>query len=117
MNQGLVSGATVPRGVAIAGNYIYWASDVAGIVGRANIDDTDVNDSLVSGASQPYGIAVVVPEPATPLLVLGGMLSLAVARRQTDRCARRSCPPCHPLRGDQTDRFERGAKMVTPPPI
>jgi hypothetical protein len=40
-----------------------------------------VNAALITGLSYPSGIVVVVPEPATGLLVMAGVLGLAVARR------------------------------------
>jgi len=52
-------------------------------IGRANLDGTGVNQDFITGANGPYEIAVsLVPEPATGLLVMVGVLGLAVARRR-----------------------------------
>jgi len=63
---------------------IIW-SDLAGI-GGANLDGTDVNQSFIPvQAGILPGLAVgpvVVPEPATGLLVMGGVLGLALAHRK-----------------------------------
>ncbi len=46
-----------------------------------------VNQSSITGAAEPLGIAVFVPEPATGLLVMVGVLGLAVARRRAGASA------------------------------
>ena len=69
--------------MAVDGTSIYWANQTPGTIGRANLDGTDVNQSFITGANFPFDIAVsLVPEPATGLLVMVGVLSLAVARRR-----------------------------------
>ncbi|HME70494.1 MAG TPA: PEP-CTERM sorting domain-containing protein [Myxococcota bacterium] len=58
-------------------------NESSGTIGRANLDGTGVSQSFITGASHPEGLAVVpVPEPATGLLVMGGVLGLAVTRRR-----------------------------------
>ena len=51
-------------------------------IGEYTTSGATVNAALVSGLDNPYGIAVVVPEPTT--LVLAGLsgLSLLLFRRQ-----------------------------------
>jgi hypothetical protein len=41
-----------------ANAYIYWANSDNRTIGRANLDGTGVNDSLITAASAPTGIAV-----------------------------------------------------------
>lgn len=57
-------------GIAVDGQHIYWTNVNNGTIGEANLDGTDVNESIVSGASAGFGIAVSVPiaqvSPATP---------------------------------------------------
>jgi len=81
VNQSFISGLNSAGGLAVDGTYIYWTNGNA--IGRANLDGTGVNESFITGASAPGNIAVsLVPEPATGLLVMGGVLALAVARRR-----------------------------------
>jgi hypothetical protein len=74
--------ATFPQGVAADGTYVYW-SNFAGSIGRANLDGTGVNQNFIAGSSA-IGVAVLVPEPSTGLLVIAGLLGLAVRRRAAD---------------------------------
>jgi uncharacterized protein YjbI with pentapeptide repeats len=52
--------ATNPRGVAIDGNYVYWATDTAGVdtIARANLDGTGTNQNFITGVDDPEGVAV-----------------------------------------------------------
>jgi len=86
VNQSFISMANSQLlGMAVDGAHIYWASGVSGAesIGRANLDGTGVNQSFIGLPSAPIGVAVsLVPEPATSLLVMGGVLGLGVARRR-----------------------------------
>ena len=60
-NQYLIGGVALPRGIAVDGNYIYWADEgdsSNGSIGRANLDGTGANTSFITGAYRPYGVAV-----------------------------------------------------------
>ena len=66
MTENFIStGSAEPCGVAVAGNYIYWANEFSGgstgtTIGRDTLDGNpaNVNESFISGASQPVGVAV-----------------------------------------------------------
>src|SRR3954463_8249054 len=59
-----IDGGAGPCGVAIDGTHVYWANGGPGFgfhgttIGRANLDGTGVNQSLVSAAKGPCGVAV-----------------------------------------------------------
>jgi hypothetical protein len=84
VNESFITGLHEPTGVAVDGTHIYWADYANNEIGRANLDGTGVNQGFVStGTNGPYGIAVsLVPEPATGLLVMGGMVGVAAMRRR-----------------------------------
>jgi len=75
---GLQSFITGGFDAAVYGDHIYWANTIAGTIGRANLDGTDVNQNFITGLDHPNYI-VVIPEPATGLLVMLGLLGLAGA--------------------------------------
>ena len=51
-------------------------------IGRASLDGSGVNQSVISGAITPTGVAVSsIPEPSTGLLVVAGLLGLSGRRR------------------------------------
>lgn len=59
-NQSFITGATVPRAVAIDGTYVYWAQgDTTGTIGRAPLDGAQPPQQsfVVTGGSSPQGIA------------------------------------------------------------
>ena len=74
--------ATFPHDVAVDGTYIYWAN-FAGTIGRANLDGSGVDQNFITG-STAVGVAVLVPEPSTGLLMIAGLLGLAGRRRARD---------------------------------
>ncbi len=55
-------GVSFPTGLAIDGQYIYWANSGAGLgsgsIGRARIDGTDVDQDFITGTDDPQGVAV-----------------------------------------------------------
>ena len=57
-NQSFISADTDSIGIAVDGQYIYWANTQAGTIGRANLDGTGVNPFFVTGAIDPLGVAV-----------------------------------------------------------
>ena len=70
-------------GIGDDGTYLYWADKDEGTIGRANLDGTGVNQGFITGVENPISLSVsIVPEPATGLLVMIGVLGLAVSRRR-----------------------------------
>ncbi|MGH9159480.1 MAG: carboxypeptidase regulatory-like domain-containing protein, partial [Vicinamibacteraceae bacterium] len=57
-NPSFVTGASVPYGVAVDGEHIYWTNADGDTVGRANLDGTGANPNFIPGASDPIGVAV-----------------------------------------------------------
>lgn len=45
-------------GMAVDGNYVYWANRWAGTIGRANLDGTGGNEIFIAGLGDPCGVAV-----------------------------------------------------------
>ena len=83
-NSRFITGINGLEAIAIDGTYVYWANYSAETIGRANLDGTGVNPSFITGLiANPAGLAVaLVPEPATGLFVMVGVLGLAVNRRR-----------------------------------
>ena len=58
-NQGFITGAGSPGGMAINYTHIYWVSNRDnGTIGRANLDGTGANPNFITGAGNPSGLAV-----------------------------------------------------------
>jgi len=51
-------GASTPAGIAMSGQYIYWANHGSGTIARAKLDGADVDEKFITGAESPIGIAV-----------------------------------------------------------
>jgi Fibronectin type III domain/IPT/TIG domain len=47
-----------PQGVAVDGDFIYWANRSGGSIGRADLDGTNVDDNFITGLSLPVSVAV-----------------------------------------------------------
>ncbi len=47
-----------PAALALSPAYVYWVNTSENAIGRANLDGTAANQSLITGASTPQGIAV-----------------------------------------------------------
>ncbi|MDX6604819.1 MAG: virginiamycin lyase [Solirubrobacterales bacterium] len=47
-----------PCGIAIDGEYVYWANLETGTIGRAGLDGSQVNEALVGGLDHPCNVAV-----------------------------------------------------------
>jgi hypothetical protein len=58
INQSFVGNGNDPKGVAIDGNFIYWANYGGNSIGRANLDGSNVNPNFITGAVDPEGVAV-----------------------------------------------------------
>jgi Bacterial Ig domain len=58
-NQGFITGADRPCGVAVDGTHIYWGND-DGTIGRANLDGNpaSVDQDFITGGDSPCGVAV-----------------------------------------------------------
>ena len=56
-NQGFITGATGPDGVAVNGSHIYWTNFSNKSIGEANLDGSDVNQSFITGAMGASGVA------------------------------------------------------------
>src|SRR5271157_97016 len=84
VNPSLISGLILPAGIAVSGSNLFVTNAGSGTIGEYTTSGATVNALLISGLANPYGIAVVpVPEPATGLLVMAGVMGLAVSRRRT----------------------------------
>ena len=57
VNQAFVTGPVDPRGIAVDGDYIYWADRAGGAIGRANLDGTNVQENFIP-ATLPESVAV-----------------------------------------------------------
>ena len=58
-NQGFITGAGSPGGMAVNYTQIYWVSSHDnGTIGRANLDGTGANPNFITGAGNPSGLAV-----------------------------------------------------------
>jgi virginiamycin B lyase len=57
VEQGFITGASSPWGVAVDGAHVYWANYETGTIGRANLDGTGVEQGFITGASNPTGVA------------------------------------------------------------
>ena len=58
-NQGFITGAGSPGGMAVNYTHIYWVSSRDnGTIGRANLDGTGANPNFITGAGTPSGLAV-----------------------------------------------------------
>ncbi len=63
VNEGFITGADQPQGVALDGvganaDHVYWTNNASGTIGRANLNGTGVNQNFITGAKGPAGIAV-----------------------------------------------------------
>jgi len=61
VNGSFISGVlpNVPAGIAVDATHIYWAAfDPVGAIGRANLDGSDVDQTLIPDITSPVGIAV-----------------------------------------------------------
>jgi hypothetical protein len=61
INQSFVVNGNDPKGVAIDGNFIYWANFGGNSIGRANLNGSNIpapNPNFITGAVQPEGVAV-----------------------------------------------------------
>ena len=69
--------------------YICWTNGRTGLnsIAREYVDGTGVNANLITGAKRTVSAVSLVPEPATGLLVTGGVLGLAVSRRRAGASA------------------------------
>ena len=48
----------MPVGVAVDRNYIYYANNDGGTIGRADLDGTNLNQDFITTATGPLGLAV-----------------------------------------------------------
>jgi hypothetical protein len=80
VNQNFITADGNVTGIATDGSDIYWGNEGTNAIGRANLDGTGVNHAFIMGASSPFYLAAI-PEPASGLLVMAGVLGLAIKRR------------------------------------
>lgn len=57
-NQSFVTGAENPIGVAVDGEYVYWANSGTKTIGRARIDGTEVDPSFIPTGTTDTSLAV-----------------------------------------------------------
>src|SRR6516225_445369 len=55
VNENFITGANMPFGIAVEGNYIYWAN--GGSIARANLNGTGVNLNFITGGADTVGVA------------------------------------------------------------
>lgn len=87
VNAALISfvGGNLPVGIAVSGTDLYETNNDAGTIGHYSaIDGSVINASLITGLSEPRGI-IVVPEPATGLLLGIGIAIISRRRSAQDR--------------------------------
>jgi virginiamycin B lyase len=60
VNREFITGASLPAGVTAAGNYVYWANNLAGEISRARLNGTAVDRDFVTTAQKegPDGVVV-----------------------------------------------------------
>lgn len=58
VNQRFINGASSPDGIAVDGQYIYWANSGTNSIARANLNGTGVNENFITGADDPRGVAL-----------------------------------------------------------
>lgn len=56
--QGWLLSPEDPRGIAVDGDYVYWADNDSDSIGRANLDGTAPDPEWISGLGDPRGVAV-----------------------------------------------------------
>jgi hypothetical protein len=79
---GLTIGAALWAMSGTAPAQIFVGNAFSNTIGEYTTNGVTVNASLVSGLDEPYGIAVVVPEPTTLALAGFGGLSLLLCLRR-----------------------------------
>jgi virginiamycin B lyase len=58
-NQGFITGAGFPAGMAVNYTHIYWVSSRDnGTIGRASLDGTGANPNFITAAGNPVGLAI-----------------------------------------------------------
>ena len=58
VNQGFITGASLPEELAVDGQHIYWVNNGTNTIGRSNLDGSEVNQAFITTASSPIGLAV-----------------------------------------------------------
>jgi len=59
VNPSFITGGSIPAGVAVDSNHIYWANSYRiNTIGRADLDGQNVNHSFINAVSSPLGVAV-----------------------------------------------------------
>ena len=58
VQQGFITGAGAPCGVAVDQGHIYWANFGKGTVGRANLDGSGADETWISGVPSSCGVAI-----------------------------------------------------------
>jgi DNA-binding beta-propeller fold protein YncE len=69
----LVTGLSNPLGLAldVSAGHIYWADHIQRVIQRSNFDGSNV-ETILSDLNDPHHIALLIPEPASSLLLLLG---------------------------------------------
>jgi hypothetical protein len=58
IDQGFITGAREPCGLAVDSKHIYWGNQAPSTIGRADLDGTGVDQNFVTGVGGVCGIAV-----------------------------------------------------------
>jgi virginiamycin B lyase len=58
VNQGFLTGAAAPSGVAANAEFVYWANSGGARISRSRLDGSEVKPNFITGASTPGGVAL-----------------------------------------------------------
>jgi hypothetical protein len=88
VNPALISGLSMPEGIAVSGSDLFVVNFEANTIGEYTTAGAPVNPMLISGLNGPQDLAIV-PEASTWVMALTGFAALAFAgfRRARPRAA------------------------------
>jgi uncharacterized membrane protein YfcA len=78
VNPALISGLSLPEGIAVSGSDLFVVNFATNTIGEYTTSGAPVNPTLVSGLNGPQDLAIV-PEASTWAMALTGFAALAFA--------------------------------------